>query len=155
MEKSYRKKEVMLSRLRTGHIKTTYSCLLAAKQQPMCYACQTEYTVKHILIECTDLAHIRETFYSTNGTKELIQKTETNNAMPFQKAVNLYRNILRNFQQYQISPTNCISTRNISTKSYPFHKLFLCKEKKVFSTRRLPTNKLSTKPDSFYKSLLN
>ena len=30
------------------------------KQQPMCYACQTKYTVKHILIECIDLAQIRK-----------------------------------------------------------------------------------------------
>ena len=49
--------------------------LLEAKQQLTC-ACQTEYTVKHILIECTDLAHIRETFYRANDMKELFQKIE-------------------------------------------------------------------------------
>ena len=37
----------------------------------MCYARQTKYTVKYILIECTDLAHIRKTFYSANNMKEL------------------------------------------------------------------------------------
>ena len=37
----------------------------------MCYACQMKYTVKHILKEYTDLAHIRETFYSANEMKEL------------------------------------------------------------------------------------
>ena len=30
----------------------------------VCHACRVKYTVKHIHIECTDLAHIRETFYS-------------------------------------------------------------------------------------------
>ena len=45
----------------------------------MCYACQTKYTVKHILIKCTDLAHIRKTFYSANNMKELFQNTEINN----------------------------------------------------------------------------
>ena len=38
------------------------------------YACQVEYTVKHILIEWTDLAHIRETVYSANDMKELFRK---------------------------------------------------------------------------------
>ena len=47
----------------------------------MCYACQTKYTVKHILIECTDQAHIRKTFYSTNNMKELFQNTEINNVI--------------------------------------------------------------------------
>ena len=55
-----RKEEVTLSRLRIGHTWITHSYLLEGKQQPMCYACQTKYTVKHILIECTDLAHIKK-----------------------------------------------------------------------------------------------
>ena len=42
----------------------------------MRYACQTKYTMKHILIESTDLAHIRKTFYSANNMKELFQNTE-------------------------------------------------------------------------------
>ena len=37
----------------------------------MCYTYQTKFTVKHILIEFTDLAHMRETFYSANDRKEL------------------------------------------------------------------------------------
>ena len=49
------KNEITLSRLRIGHTRITHSYLLEGKQQPMCYACQTKYTVKHILIECTDL----------------------------------------------------------------------------------------------------
>ena len=43
---------------------------LFTKQQPMCHACQ-----KHILIESTDLAHLRKT-YRVNNMKELFQKTE-------------------------------------------------------------------------------
>ena len=55
----------------------------------MCYVCQTKYTVKHILIECTDLVHIRKTFYSANNMKELFQNTEINNMISFLKAVKL------------------------------------------------------------------
>ena len=31
--------------------------------------CQTKYTVRHILVEYTDLTHVRETFYSANDMK--------------------------------------------------------------------------------------
>ena len=59
----------------------------------MCYACQTKYIVKHILIECTDLAHIRKTFNSVNNMKELFQNTEINNVISFLKTVKLYTKI--------------------------------------------------------------
>ena len=77
-----RKEEITLSKLWIGHTRITHSYLLKGKQQqqqqqqPMCYACQTKYTVKHILIKCTDLAHIRKTFYSANNIKDLFQNTE-------------------------------------------------------------------------------
>ena len=56
----------------------------------MCYVSQTKYTVKHILIECTDQVHIRKTFYSANNMKELFQNTEINNVISFLKTVKLY-----------------------------------------------------------------
>ena len=51
----------------------------------MCYACQTKYTMKHILIKCTDPAHVRKAFYSANNMKELFQNTEINNVISFLK----------------------------------------------------------------------
>ena len=53
---------VILSRLHIGHTRTAHSYLLEPKQQPTYHVYQTKYTVKYILIECTDLVHIRETF---------------------------------------------------------------------------------------------
>ena len=85
--KEKRKEEIALSRLRISHPRKTHSYLLEGKQQPMCYACQTKYAVKHILIECTNLAHIRKTFYSANNMKELFQNTEINNVISFLKTV--------------------------------------------------------------------
>ena len=38
----------------------------------MYYAWQTKYNVKHILIEYSDLAHIRKTFWNANSMKELV-----------------------------------------------------------------------------------
>ena len=71
----------------------THSYLLEGKQQPMCYVCQTKYSMKHILIECTGLVHIRKTFYSANNMKELFQNTEINNVILFLKTVKLYTKI--------------------------------------------------------------
>ena len=142
---SYRKKrkeEAILSRLRIGHSRTTHSYFLEPKQQPTCHACQTKYTVKHILIECTDLVHIKETFYRANDMKELFQKIEMNNIISFLKAVNLYRKISRNFQLYQVSSINF-------NKIWSF--LQVVPKKKTFYYK---TIKLSTKPDSFYKPFL-
>ena len=59
----------------------------------MCYACQTKYTLKHILIECTNLTHIRKTFYSANNMKQLFQNTEINNVIYFLKTMKFYTKI--------------------------------------------------------------
>ena len=64
----------------------------------MCYACQTKYTMKHILIECTNVAQIRKTFYSANNIKELFQNPEMNDMISFLKTVKLYTKISRNLQ---------------------------------------------------------
>ena len=52
----------------------------------MFHACLTEYEVKHILIECTVLAHTRQSFYRTNEMKKIFQNTEMNDVMSFLKA---------------------------------------------------------------------
>ena len=59
----------------------------------MCQVCQTKYSVKHILIECTDLAHIRETIYNANDMKKLFQNIEIKNVMPFLEVINIYGKI--------------------------------------------------------------
>ena len=59
----------------------------------MCYACQTKYIMKHILIKCTDLAHIRKTFYSANNMKELFQNTEINNLISYLTTAKVYTKI--------------------------------------------------------------
>ena len=91
--KKTRKEEITSSRLWIVYTRITHSYLLKRKQQPMCYACQTKYTVKHILNECTNLACIRKTFYSANNMKELFQNTEINNVISFLKTVKLYTKI--------------------------------------------------------------
>ena len=79
--KKNRKEEVFLSRFDIDHTRRTL-----IKQQQTRQACQTKYTGKHILIVCTNLAHIREAFHSTNDMKKKFQKRE-NNVMSFIKGM--------------------------------------------------------------------
>ena len=85
--KKKRKEEITLSRLQIGHTRITH--LFTQRKTTKCYACQIKYTVKHILIECTDLAHIIKTFYSANNMEELFQNTEINNVISFLKTVKI------------------------------------------------------------------
>ena len=66
----------------------------------MCHACQNKYTVKHILIDCTDLAHIREIFYSANDMKELFQNIEIKKCCVIPKSDKyIWKNHLKNFNK--------------------------------------------------------
>ena len=40
---------------------------LKQEEQPQCIAWQSTYTVKHVLIECTDLSLIRQPFFILNN----------------------------------------------------------------------------------------
>ena len=57
-------------------------------------------TVKYILTECIDLAHVRETFFSWNDTKELFQNIEIRNNV-ICKTDTYIRKDLKKFQPEQ------------------------------------------------------
>ena len=53
-----RRDSVLLNRLRIGHTRLTHSFLLSGDDLPECGTCQCPLTVKHILVECTDLKDV-------------------------------------------------------------------------------------------------
>ena len=55
-----RKENTVLNRLHIGHSYLTHSFILRKEEVPVCVACNTVITVKHILIECADLLEIRK-----------------------------------------------------------------------------------------------
>ena len=57
-----RKEQVVTSRLRIGHSDLTHSFILKQEPPPQCIACQTQFTIKHLLTECIDLATTRKLF---------------------------------------------------------------------------------------------
>ena len=71
--------------------------------------------MKHIFIECTDMAHMRETFYSANDMKELFQNIQNDKkCYIIPKSDNYIRQNLRE-----------ISTRpNFSDKLFLYKKYY-------------------------------
>ena len=65
-----RREETTLTRLRIGHTRLTHTFILKEEPPPKC-PCGNQYSIKHILIECTNLNHIRKKFYKMNSMKEL------------------------------------------------------------------------------------
>ena len=55
-----RKEDTVLNRLHIGHSYFTHSFLLKKEEPPVCVTCNTNTTVKHILIECADLVEVRK-----------------------------------------------------------------------------------------------
>ena len=86
------KEEVVLSRLRIGHVRITHSCLLE-EEKPMCYPCQTAYTIKHVFIECIGLASTREHFTTQVVWKNNFLKNKVDAIKSFLKAMGLHEKI--------------------------------------------------------------
>ena len=56
-----RKGDTVLNKLHIGHSYLTHSFLLKKEEPPVCVACNTIITVRHILIECADdLVEVRK-----------------------------------------------------------------------------------------------
>ena len=57
------KEKTVLNRLHIGHSHLTHSFILRKEEAPVCVACNVVLTVRHILIECTDLLEIRNKYF--------------------------------------------------------------------------------------------
>ena len=68
-----RREETTLTRLRIGHTQRTHSFLLKEEPPPK-YSCGNQYSIKHILIECTKLNPTRKKFYKVNSMNGPILK---------------------------------------------------------------------------------
>ena len=88
-----RKEEVVLSRLRIGHTYFSHSFILRREDRPECIACQEGYSVKHVLIDCTDLSLIRQRFYTVLDMKSLFETVSVDRILSFLKEVNLFSKI--------------------------------------------------------------
>ena len=55
------------TRCRIGHGRITHSYLLNNEERPKCIPCDSNYSLKHVLIDRVDVADIRHTFYNVNN----------------------------------------------------------------------------------------
>ena len=58
-----RKENAVLNRLHIGHSYLSHSFILRKEEAPVCVACNTALTIKHILIECADLLEVRKKYF--------------------------------------------------------------------------------------------
>ena len=82
-----RREEAILSRLRKGHTRLTHDFILKKEPPPECQ-CENHYTIRHILIECTNISHPKK-FYKVNSMKELFEKINPKNIIEFLKRIGL------------------------------------------------------------------
>ena len=64
-----RKEQVVLTRCRIGHGRITHNYLLNNRERLECIPCNSNYSLKHVLIDCVDVADVRQTFYNVNNLK--------------------------------------------------------------------------------------
>ncbi|GFO49511.1 Pol-like protein [Plakobranchus ocellatus] len=88
-----RKQETAMCRLRVGHTWLTQSYLLKNEEQPFCYACDSLYTVRHILIECPDFQDTRGKYYSVTDLYRLFREVNPTRIAGYLKDLGVYGKI--------------------------------------------------------------
>ena len=66
-----RKENTFLNRLHIGHSYFIHSFILRKEEAPVCVACNTALTIKHILIECADLLEVRKKYFEQKSLYSL------------------------------------------------------------------------------------
>ena len=89
----YRKQETVMTRLRIGHTWITHSYLLKKEDQPFCHACDNPFTVKHILVECSDFTHTRNKYYTTTDVHTLFREADSSKITEYLKEIKLFDKI--------------------------------------------------------------
>ena len=82
-----------MTRLRIGHTWITHSYLLKKEDQPFCHACDNPFTVKHILVECSDFTEIRNKYYTTTDVHTLFREVDSIKFTEYLKEIKLFDKI--------------------------------------------------------------
>jgi hypothetical protein len=88
-----KKKLVVLTRCRICHGRITHSYLLNNKKRLECIPCNSNYSLKHVLIDCVDVANVRQTFYKVNNLYDLFTNVASDTILNFLQELNVYRKI--------------------------------------------------------------
>ena len=88
-----RRDEVVLHRCRIGHSYLTHAYLLKGEDAPFCIPCDQPLTLKHILVDCIDFAHIRDEYYTVHTIDQLFAFVPAINVIQFLKEAGLYNKV--------------------------------------------------------------
>ena len=79
--------QVVLNRCRIGHSRLTNSYLINNEERPECIPCNSNYYLRHVLIDCVDVADVRQTFYNVNSLFHLFTNVKGNTILKFKKQI--------------------------------------------------------------------
>ena len=85
-----RREQIVLTRARIGHAYLTQGYLLRQEDPPVCVSCAQPLSVEHILIQCVDLADVRQRFYDCKSLKTLFDSVSVYDIIGFLKAAGLF-----------------------------------------------------------------
>ncbi len=85
--------EIVLSHLPIGHTCLTHSYQMSGEDMPRCVACDGNLTVEHVLIECVDIAEVRQQYYEADSSQQLFQETNITYVFDFLHEIGLFYRI--------------------------------------------------------------
>ena len=88
-----RREVIILARLRIGHSYITHSYLLKGEEEPQCIPYNAPFTIKHVLVDCVDLAPIRQRFFNVDSLATLFDTVKFESVFDFLKEIHLYKKI--------------------------------------------------------------
>jgi len=83
----------LVNHLRIGHTKLTNSYLLKGESQPVCEACHSPLTVKHILVDCTCYSAARQRYFGVDTLKDVFENVASHNIIACVKDIHFYHRI--------------------------------------------------------------
>ena len=88
-----RREEIILARLRIVHSYITHSYLLKGEEEPQFIPCNAPLTIKHVLVDCVDLALTRQRVFDVDSLTILFDTVKFESIFEFLKEIHLYKKI--------------------------------------------------------------
>ena len=83
----HRMEQVVLARCRIGHSRLTHSYLLNNEERSECIPCNFNDSLRHVLIDCVDIADFPETFDNFNNLYDLFTNVAGDTILKFLKEI--------------------------------------------------------------------